>query len=327
VLRAVTSADALAAEPKRYSAYFPVVLLAFLCVIAYAPAFNNGFIADDYVIMLRTQILKSDPWYLFHVVPENFRATSYLVFGAFRALLGYDSRWLYCFTIGLHLINCLLFLKLLRRLDDRSDLPVIAAVLFAVFQAPQEAVMWLAAMNEELQAAFILSALLLWDRRRNALSVVCFSLALVSKESAAILLLMLPLWQAIRGRPLFPRAYFWFLVPAAVFSAVFLATVSQNFMLTSHAYVIGFQAPIVILKTLFRLTTPWLYILIAILLYQRSKLLRSQQVAAYAAWLAIPMFPYMFISYQHHLPSRQLYMASMVLSCLFAQLLGQISSL
>jgi hypothetical protein len=38
------------------------------------------------------------------------------------------------------------------------------------------------------------------------------------------------------------------------------------------------------------------------------------------------MLPYMFINYQHHLPSRQLYMASMVLVSLFARLLCEVRS-
>lgn len=301
---------------------FPLLaaLVGVLCLTAYVPAVKNGFIADDYVILERIPILKGNPWYLFQVVPENFRTTSYLVFGVLRSLFGYDSRWFYSFTICLHFVNCLLFYKLLRRLDDTSAIPMRATLLFAVFQAPQEAVMWIAAMNEGLQAFFILSAMLLWDRRRHFYSVLCFSLALISKESAAIMLLMIPLWQAIRRRPLFPREFLWYLVPASLFSAVFLFTVSQNFMLASGAYVIGFQAPIVIFKTLFRLTWPWLYIVIGILVFQRSPVLNRAEIAAYTLWLAIPMLPYMFISYQHHLPSRQLYMASMVLACLFARL-------
>src|ERR1700686_2200563 len=95
------------------------LLLALLCIGAYAPALNNGFIADDFVILQRIEILKTDPGYLFKVVPENFRATSYLVFGLFKAVAGYDARWFYPFTILLHTVNCVLFYKLLRSLDDK----------------------------------------------------------------------------------------------------------------------------------------------------------------------------------------------------------------
>jgi len=161
-----------------------VLVLATLVAIGYAPAINNGFIADDYVIMQRTEILKTDLGYLFSVVPENFRATSYAVFSTIRSFAGYDSRWFYLFTIALHIINCILFYKLLRHIDETTNSPFVAAILFTVFQAPQEAVMWLAAMNEELQAFFILMAMLLWDRqdrRHLVFSVICFSLALVSK--------------------------------------------------------------------------------------------------------------------------------------------------
>jgi len=79
-------------------------------------------------------------------------------------------------------------------------------------------------------------------------------------------------------------------------------------------------------KTLFRLTWPWLYILLAIAGYYGGVRLRSRKILAFAAWLAIPMLLYMFIHYQHHLPSRQLYMASMVLVSMFALLVERIQT-
>jgi len=77
-------------------------------IVAYAPAINNGFIADDYMILRRIDLLKADPFYLLAVVPENFRLTSYAVFGALRSIFGYDFAAFYAFNILLHIVNCLL---------------------------------------------------------------------------------------------------------------------------------------------------------------------------------------------------------------------------
>src|SRR6476659_8572524 len=86
----------------------PAIWIAFCCVLAaaaYLPILNNGFIADDYVILKRIEILKTQPLYLFQVPPENFRFVSYLAFGFFKAVAGYHAWPLYAFNIALHLAN------------------------------------------------------------------------------------------------------------------------------------------------------------------------------------------------------------------------------
>ena len=116
-----------------------------LPVIAYAPALNNGFIADDYVILQRIDLMKVQPLYLFRVPPENFRIVSYAVFGFLKSLAGYDARFFYAVSIAIHVANVALFWRFLAFVLKDEFVSRTAAVLFAVFQAPQEAVMWLAA--------------------------------------------------------------------------------------------------------------------------------------------------------------------------------------
>ena len=296
-------------------------LCCLLAALAYAPILNNGFIADDYVILKRVEILKSQPFYLFQVPPENFRFSSYLVFGFFKALAGSQAWPFYAFNIGLHLANIVLLWRFLRILTNDEMTARLAVLLFAVFQAPQEAVMWLAAMNETTLFFFTLLSLLCWSHKRYVTAALAYAAALFSKESAVIvpaLIMMLDLYQEKR---LLWRRYVFLLVPTAVFGAIFFFTVSQNFMLTNHSYAFGPQAILVLGKSLHRLLWPWFYIMIALVWARTRQAPSWLTIATYLGGVVLTMLPYMFIAYQTSLPSRQLYTASAVLMTMFAVLL------
>ena len=86
-------------------------------------------------------------------------------------------------------------------------------------QAPQEGVMWIAAMNETLLGLFVLSTLVLWFRGHYLISAIFLLLALFSKESAFVILLLIALLELKqRERKLF-RAYALLLLPAGIFAA------------------------------------------------------------------------------------------------------------
>jgi hypothetical protein len=294
-----------------------------LALIAYAPALNNGFIADDFVILQRTGLMKAQPLYLFHVPPENFRLMSYAVFGFLKSAVGYDARFFYAANIAIHIANVALLRQFLASILKDEFVSRTATVFFAVFQAPQEAVMWLAAMNETTLAFFTLVTLLMWRQKRYLIAAAAYGIALFSKESGFVVLLFIALLE-LKERQRKPfRTYALLLVPTAISALIFLSTVSTNFMITSRSYVFGPHAAAVLLLTLHRLVWPWLYvILLLVWIGQRTALARQlPRLPLYLACIAAPMLPYMFIAYQRSLPSRQLYLCSAVMMAVFAVLL------
>jgi hypothetical protein len=301
---------------------FPA-LLAAACLVGYFPALNNGYIADDYVILEWAGKFFAHPGFLFSVPPQNFRMTSYVVFELSKRLLGYNSAALYAINIAFHFAACFLLWRLLLRFEDELTAG-LATLLFAVFQAPQEAVMWLAAMNETISAIFILATLILWTRGKHAFALLCYSLALISKESAPIVLLLLPLVQWRRREPLFPRAYALYFIPTAIFGIVFLTTWATNSMIHYHIYAVSPQAVVVLLLSLHRLLWPWMYIFVALAWIWGSfrPTLRGASIAVGA--IAVPMLPYIFLTYDRHLPSRQLYLASMIFMVILTGLVRKI---
>jgi hypothetical protein len=200
----------------------------------------------------------------------------------------------------------------------------MATLLFAVFQAPQEAVMWLAAMNETLSAIFILATLILWIRQRHGWALLCYALALISKESAPIVLMLLPIVQWRLKKPLFPRAYLLYFLPTAIFGLVFLKTWAANSMIHYQIYAVTPFAFVVLLMTLHRLLWPWMYIFVALAMIWGSMRLHLRNAGIAVALIAIPMLPYIFLTYAKALPSRQLYLACMVFMVVAARLIQRV---
>ena len=52
-----------------------VLVIGFLCLAAYGPALNNGFISDDFPNLESAARFQADPLYLFEIQPQNFRMT------------------------------------------------------------------------------------------------------------------------------------------------------------------------------------------------------------------------------------------------------------
>ncbi len=279
-------------------------------ILAYAPAVNNGFIADDYMILHRIDLMKADPLYLLDVVPENFRLTSYAVFGILKSLFGYNYFPFYAFNILLHLVNCLLVRRLVLEVTGDERLSSLSALLFAVFQAPQEAVMWLAAMNETLLGFFVFLTLLLWFRERYAWAAVAFFAALFSKESAVIVLLLVPLTDVLRHRGIQWRHYLLLLAPVTIFGSMFVLTLGGNFQVGNGTYLPGPHAALVLFKSLHRLFWPWAYVVVAALLVVRKAIPHWQRAAAWGSLIVVTLSPYVFVTYTNNIPSRQVYLAS-----------------
>jgi hypothetical protein len=279
-------------------------------VVAYLPAINNGFIADDYMILHRIDLIKADPLYLLDVVPENFRLTSYAAFGLLKTAFGYDYRPFYVFNILLHIANCLLLRVIVLEVTGDDLLSSVGALLFAVFQAPQEAVMWLAAMNETLLGFFSFLTMLLWLRGRDSWAALSFLAALFSKESAVMLLLLVPLIDVLRGTRISWQRYVVLAAPLSIFVVMFVWTLSGNFQVGNRTYTPSLHAALVLLKSLHRLFWPWAYVLVTLLLVTQRTIPHWRRAAVWASVAAVTMLPYIFVTYTNNIPSRQVYLAS-----------------
>jgi len=298
--------------------------LALLCAIAYLPALNNGFISDDYVILSRASGSGAELSDLFRMVPERFRITTYLAFGVLKSLFGYHAAAFYCFTILLHFANSVLMWKLLGCVTGSLRVAVLGAMIFAVGQSPQEGVMWLAAMNEELLTLFVQATLLLWLRKRYPWSAAACVGAFFSKEPAAVILLLLPLTEfAARRRFVVRHQILYIAVPAVVLGLVFFLSLSNNALVQSGLYGLGGRALLVWLNSLHRLMFPWGYLAVLLWFIVRRGVWPAGAGAG-LVWMTAALLPYIFLTYQNHVPSRHMYLASIGFAWALAEIVREI---
>src|SRR5207237_3118126 len=163
------------------------------------------------------------------------------------------ARFFYAVNIAIHVANVALFWQFLAFVLNDQFVSRTAAVFFAVFQAPQEAIMWPAAMNETTLAFFALMTLLIWWRKRYVIAAAAYAIALFSKESGFVILLLIALIELKQRQRKPSGAYAMLLIPTGIFVAIFLSTISTNFMITNHSYTLGPHAILVLLLTLHRL--------------------------------------------------------------------------
>jgi len=115
-------------------------------------------------------------------------------------LWGYNALAFHLVSLGLHLLNCYLVFKLLRKLNFKKELAVASCLFFALWPTQVEAAAWLSARSTLLSATGILLTLLLYlrylstsEKKYYWLSLLCYLAGLLAKVSVAGMWLLLPL--------------------------------------------------------------------------------------------------------------------------------------
>ena len=211
--------------PSRRLAAAGLILLAVL--LAYGNTLANGFVWDDHALILQDERLRSDGL-VGEIFSHDFFAHSddQVKYGYYRPLVtlsylldmtlwGVDPAGFHATNLMLHLACCLLVFALGRVLLPESRAgPLAAALIFAVHPVHTESVAWIAGRTDLLATLLFLLAWLVHERAaarspdeagrrwRIGLALALFFLALLAKEMAATLPLILFLVAWIRrGRP------------------------------------------------------------------------------------------------------------------------------
>jgi tetratricopeptide (TPR) repeat protein len=186
-----------------------LVLPGWLAFMLYLPSLSHGFVWDDTYFLTDLPLLR-DPelWWqqlsepLF-VSRNYFRPLPLAAFG-FEARLGGLNPFVFHFVnVLLHAANTTLVVLLARALIPAGGAAALAGLLFAIHPALVENVAWISDRFDLMMALFILLALACEQRvshptLRAASVGVLFLLALLCKETAVVLLVLVPLWQAMR---------------------------------------------------------------------------------------------------------------------------------
>lgn len=309
--------------------------LALLCLLAYAPTLTIPLLEDDYPNIVQAQSYGSAEGLGALAADSTFRlrATSYWAMEGLWSRFGVEALPFHLFSLALHVICTWLVYRLALGWPLMRAGALWAAGFFAVQEGHQEAVMWFSAINELLQFVFGVGALLCWrwavDRggwKGHVAGMLLFALALISKESAVILL------------PLFvlaaPAAKRWKslpqLAPYALLAGLAVASVllsrGESFRFDDGSFSLAAPFWVTLPRSLFRLSWIWGIPAIALLLWERT--VESWKVVALTAtWAVIAFLPYAFLTYSTAIPSRQTYLASVGLALLFGAAAARFGSL
>ncbi len=218
------SATSLRQDPARLPTWFSPwarqILVVLLAIITYAGTLNNGFAFDD-VAAIRDnaqlqrgdfyELFTSDYWSGFHGDRSGlYRPLTNFSYALQYQLLGNDAFYFHLLNILLHATCAWGLYHFVGRLTRRSALALLSALLFAVHPALSEGVCALVGRADLLATGFSLAAL--WFHLSAAkhsiwAAALCLGMALLSKESAVALLVLLPLADLFQYRSFSRKCY------------------------------------------------------------------------------------------------------------------------
>jgi tetratricopeptide (TPR) repeat protein len=192
-------------DPRRFSRLATAVVL--LCaVLPYLGTLHYQFAYDDDTQVLDNPVIGSWrflPAYFtkpvagfFHGVhaARYYRPLFFVWLRLNYAAWGTHSVGWHVTNLVLHAAASLLALAILRRYFAHLRWAVAGAALFAVHPAHVETVAWVSGCTDSLMAVSLFGSLLLWmrgeesqSRAARAISLLCYALALLSKETAVVL--------------------------------------------------------------------------------------------------------------------------------------------
>jgi protein O-mannosyl-transferase len=190
---------------KTFSSYWKaLVILSAATILVYSVSFSNGFVMDDEDLIVNnpqtlsldnlTEVLLSPDFIKPYYRPLN--RASYLID---YKIAGMKPAWYHGVNIFIHLGNVLLLYFLLCRFLPNKNTALITALIFAVHPVNTEAVNFVSARNTLLALFFSLSSLLSFiclksrGKRWPIFSAMLFFCGLLSKETALMLIFLIPL--------------------------------------------------------------------------------------------------------------------------------------
>jgi protein O-mannosyl-transferase len=203
-----------------------LALLGLLCLLAYGTMFPNGFVWDDaeYLVHYKPIHTLWPPGYLTGAPGPGFpwlgqRPVTALTFAVDEALWRGHPFGFHLTSLLLHFLCTVGLFFLTHRFFQSEPAAWAAAALFAVHPGHGEAVVAFVGRSDLLATALVLGASLAylhsWQTRRGpllfALSLGCFSLGVLAKETALAFLGLVFLLECLRpqeGRPFRKSALF-----------------------------------------------------------------------------------------------------------------------
>ena len=187
---------------------FHIGVLLTIVLLAYSNSLWNAFTMDDSRVYIAANEQVTHPslrgLFASHVMTGVFRPLTFATFALDWKLGGRQPFVFHVVNLMLHagvtLLLYMLLRTLLQRLSHGGMVAFAAAALFAAHPIHTEAVTSISGRAELLAAGFVFAAWILHLRNREIAALICFVLALLSKESAVAFLPLVLLGDYVSGK-------------------------------------------------------------------------------------------------------------------------------
>jgi len=187
--------------------WLPVALLVFVCIVVYLNSLSNGFVFDDYAVIIENKYLKlpginfasflNHSYFNIAGGEASYRPLATLSYYLIYAIAGLNPFFYHLLSVILHIVNVVLVYLLFNLILKHRFTALIAGLLFACHPALTEAVDCISYNEDLLAAVFFLLAFLYYLKSSTnglisniisyGLSLFFFLLGLLSKEMAITL--------------------------------------------------------------------------------------------------------------------------------------------
>jgi len=240
--------------------------------LLFAPTLWSGFLRDDFTWVGNAIDVPRHPELLVGPPNKDFRPMASLAFQLNFALSGLNPAGYYLMNLLLHLANTALVMRLAHRLTGgRRGVVLVTGALFAgAFGNYGDAVVWISGRTGLIVDLFLLGTVLAYWRfldsgrgRDYTLALALYTLALLSKETAVVVIPLLALIEWARGAPAKSllrapalRAYAPFALVLAAYLAFQLGVVRRGSHVIGREYLLGWHVLTNLLESLARMALP-----------------------------------------------------------------------
>jgi len=196
-----------------------------VCLVVHLPALRAPFIWDDFETVVQNRRMQEPGqllryfdlrhWRESHpVLRSPYRPARELILGAIRQAFGPDAKAFHAMNLAGHTVNALLVYVVALLLSGSRPAAVVGSLVFALHPSHVEVVAWTKNLGEIVCVLFALLSVAAFARLAQAIGqrvsgrawawaaacAACFALALLAKESALAVPLILAAWALARFR-------------------------------------------------------------------------------------------------------------------------------
>ncbi len=161
--------------------YFLLIIILVATIITFYPSLQNDFTNwDDNVYVTENHLVQELS--ILHVktiftsfLSGNYHPLTLLTYSLEYFMFGKKAFGYHAFSLGLHLINCLLVFWFILLLTNNRFIPFFVCLLFAVHPVKVESVAWIADQKDLLSSLFLLAMLVAYvhySKRKRAVTVL-----------------------------------------------------------------------------------------------------------------------------------------------------------